>query len=402
MQTILNVPFDEPFGATVAYDYSASRKDITLPAGSEIVRGHSGNALKIASQGFVDSLLSPPFVSGDYAVKFRAQILQGPSNTTKITLLLNGANGSNEIELPALLPITQRSGVIIFVKIGFVLSLYFNGSLIYTSGDTSSTIGTHKGFVILNYNGSGQGGYMQIEDWEIFTGPLDVNELLYAGNVIDFILNRRNFLDWGVRVTGMDGVINNLSPKEPQQKADWPDYHGEVVNLSKTRFQAREITLDCYIKANGKEDFYSKYQEFIQELTKTGTQRLQINLINQTKPFVFEIGPPDGASVKTRWRPEVQYGTFQIKVKEYDPVKRVLKHIRTGEPTKTASITLTSKKMLTIFWGDGTRTDNADGTNVTYTHDYTANDEYFIIIAGVIEEITAFTTNAIVVWTKLS
>lgn len=400
---ILNIPFDEPVGSSIAFDYSASRHDVTIPAGASFVRGKSGNALSITSEGYVDSLLSPSFLSGDYAIKFRGKILQGPSATSKVTIYIYSLTGlDNEITITGLMALTSRSCVVVVTKISQTVTVYLDGVLLWTSGEFPGSFGGISGFALLNYNGTGQGGYMQIEDWEMHTGPLDVNSLLFSGQKIDFLLNGVNFNYWDVRVTEMAGVIDNLTPKEPTLKAEWTDYHGEIVDLSKPRYQPREITLDCYIKADGKYNFHARFQEFFAELTKPGTQRLQINLLNETKPFVFEIGPPDGSTLKTRWRPEVQYGTFQLKLKEYEPVKRVLKWIRSGESTKTASITLSSSKMLTIYWGDGSRTDNAYGTNVTYAHDYAADGEYFIIVAGVIEEITAFTTNAIIVWSRLS
>ena len=56
---------------------------------------------------------------------------------------------------------------------------------------------------------------------------------------------------------------------------------------------------------------------------------------------------------------------------------------------------------ITIFWGDGTKTEDVYGENVTVKKDYSTEGIYYTIVAGVIEDITDFGTNGIVVWNKL-
>ena len=60
--------------------------------------------------------------------------------------------------------------------------------------------------------------------------------------------------------------------------------------------------------------------------------------------------------------------------------------------------------MVNIYWGDGTvDTDvygDCTGKNAI-SHTYTDYGIYYIIVAGVIEDITDFETNGIVVWNRL-
>jgi hypothetical protein len=51
--------------------------------------------------------------------------------------------------------------------------------------------------------------------------------------------------------------------------------------------------------------------------------------------------------------------------------------------------------------GDGTVDYDISGEDVAISHDYSQNGDYFPVITGCIDEITDFTTNAIVVWNKL-
>ena len=85
-----------------------------------------------------------------------------------------------------------------------------------------------------------------------------------------------------------------------------------------------------------------------------------------------------------------------IKLIEPEPVKMVLK------PTiKSTSITLSSDKMVNIFWGDGVCNLDVSGVNKTITHTYANEPSEEIIITGVIEEITNFSSNCIVIWNNL-
>ena len=64
-------------------------------------------------------------------------------------------------------------------------------------------------------------------------------------------------------------------------------------------------------------------------------------------------------------------------------------------------MTLTSRKLLAIHWGDGTADYDINGTARTITHKYEKQGIYYAIIEGVIEQVTDFDTNGIVVWNKL-
>jgi len=85
-------------------------------------------------------------------------------------------------------------------------------------------------------------------------------------------------------------------------------------------------------------------------------------------------------------------GEFTLTLVEPQPIKRIIHFIRADGNT-TTSITLTCQRPLTIYWGDGTVTDNVMGTSVTTTHTYSVNGSKFIILAGVIEKVSSLTTN---------
>lgn len=119
------------------------------------------------------------------------------------------------------------------------------------------------------------------------------------------------------------------------------------------------------------------------------------------KPLIYEVYIKDEIEVSKTWNDSLMVGTFKLKLREPEPVKKVLKHIRVSEATKTCEITLTSTKYVNIYWGDGNVDYDIAGKDVSVQHEYTENGDYFPVVTGCIDEITSFTTNAIIVWERI-
>jgi len=213
-----------------------------------------------------------------------------------------------------------------------------------------------------------------------------------------YFLNGIDFKDYGIYVKESRGILDGLELKEPLE-LNWPDHHGKVVDLSVIRYDVREITLECFSLAVDKSTSVQKMADFFNELAKAGTQRLMIDT-GEVKPLVYEVYRKGAVSVTKHWQGAINVGSFTLKLTEPEPVKRVLKHIRTSTANKQVTVTFTSEKQLTFFWGDGAKSVGR-GTNITLTHDYLINGTYYIIIAGVIDEISGQSTNASVIWNSL-
>lgn len=211
-----------------------------------------------------------------------------------------------------------------------------------------------------------------------------------------------NLKDYSVFVSASEGLLSRPKPKA-NIKVNWADYNGEAVDLSKRLYEAREIELTCFIKADSQGEFIAKCNTFLNVFDKTGTRRLEVYVDYETtpKPLVFEVYSSDNLEFSKKWNSSTMVGTFKLKLTEPEPVKKVLKYTRTSEVNKTASITFTSAKLLNIYWGDGSHNYDASGTNQTITHDFTNNGTYYIVVTGNIDEITTLTTTGAIVWQKL-
>lgn len=395
---IFQMPFDESDGALIAYDYSQNRADGSV-VGAHFVAGQNGNAIAFGGDDYCEvskSIL--PNMNVEFSILAWVQGRQTECGSpSKMIWNLNfaGLNNYFEVSIEAKpgswfsLAVTRRGGVFNF---------YVNSSLIKTVNNSGALQG-----ISLNqdYYG-GEYGFGLLDDVKIYKVALlqaDLINELQSTKQQAYLLDGVDFKDYGVYVSGSDGILTRPKLKAPASLS-WDNYHGESVDLMHKFYESREITLSCFVKAESKMDFIKRVSEFEAQFDKKGTNRLVID-VHPVKPLIYEVYCKDAIEITKEWSNELMVGTFKLKLIEPEPVKRVLKHIRISEATKTCTITLTSRKLVNVYWGDGQVDYDISGQARTITHDYTQNGDYFPVITGCIEEITEFDTNAIIVWERI-
>lgn len=222
-----------------------------------------------------------------------------------------------------------------------------------------------------------------------------LSEISGTETALSWSLDGTGFLSYGVYVSASSGIVDGLKMKEPQIK-DWQGDHGVFVDLSAPRYEQREIELDCFIHATGKLDFLSKITAFEKAIQKAGLRKLTLTISN--KPLIYMVYKSESLEVKKQWSETDMFGTFSLKLIEPQPIKRLL--VFTATAGATVSLTMTTSNPINIYWGDGLQLLDAYGTSITKTHTYSNAGTYYILLAGVIEEISSFTTTANVVWSK--
>ena len=222
-----------------------------------------------------------------------------------------------------------------------------------------------------------------------------LTEISGTETALSWSLDGTGFLSYGVYVSASSGIIDGLKMKEPQT-TEWSGQHGTFIDLASPRYENREIELDCFIKADGKLDFLTKVKAFEKAIQKPNLRNLTLNIA--TKPLVFMVYQSESIEVKKQWNQSLMVGTFTLKLIEPQPIKRLLKFVATAGAS--VSLTMTTTNAINIYWGDDTQLLDVYGTAQTKTHTYTNAGTYYILLAGVIEEISSFTTTAQVVWSK--
>jgi hypothetical protein len=203
--------------------------------------------------------------------------------------------------------------------------------------------------------------------------------------------------EYGIYVSGSEGILG--SPKLKKLTTfSWDSHHGESVDLKSKLYEPREITLSCFLSARTAEEFILNFTAFRQLFEKPGTCRLEINAIPD-KPMLYEVYCKDGIDVSKAWSEDTMTGTFKLKLIEPEPVKRILKFVRSSSRT-AINLVLLSNKVVSIYWGDGTVDHDVMGSASPIKHTYSADGDYYIVIAGNIDEVNT-TSNATIVWNKL-
>ena len=396
---ILQLPFDESAGSLVAYDYSNSRADGIVNDAS-FVKGRNGNAIEFDGYGTCEVTQSVLNLLSNFTILAWVKTPQAQTGTpSKLIWLLNypGVENSEKIEIPV------ESGSwysVVLVRQGSNYKVYLNAALI---GEVSKP-GNLAG-VSLNQDWyGGDYGFATLDDVVVYNVALTQAEIIEAlsnSKEQAYLIDGINLKDMNVFVSGSDGLLNRPARKTPYS-VSFDNYHGSMVDLNHNYVGERNITLSCFVKANGKMDFINKVNELSQIFDGQGTRRLVVD-VHPIKPLIYEVYLNGEIEITKEWSDDLMVGTFKLKLKEPEPVKRVLKHIRVSSETRMCTITMKSKKYVNIFWGDGSVEYDLAGqdSSVTIQHEYTENGDYFPVITGCIEEIEEFSTNAIIVWNKL-
>lgn len=397
---ILYLPFDESKGSKTAFDYSANRADGGVND-ADFVSGKVGNAIEFNGLGSVDvskEILTPESLNQDWTVMAwvkPGEMEAGSPSVLVWTVAMAGVNKFVEKTIPV--QPGQWSHVVL-TKRGPAYKFYLNTTLI----DTIVRTGEVTGLSLFQDYFGGEFGKGCVDDMKVFDVALSAEDIVGQMSnvkVLEYYIDGVNLKDYGVRVSDSKGLVGRTKAKKPRSES-WDDYHGVMIDLRHKYVEERTITLSCYIKTeNGKGDYVTAVNKFSQLFDKPGTVRLMID-IHPTKPLVYEVYLEDPIDPDKTWNDGLMVGVFQLKLKEPNPVKRVLKYMKVGPDTMPATIKMTTRKMVDVYWGDGTVDHDVSG-EVSLSHDYQGVGDYYIVVAGCIEEIGAFETNSIVVWEKI-
>lgn len=217
---------------------------------------------------------------------------------------------------------------------------------------------------------------------------------------VSYYIDGVNFKDYGVFVESSDGLLSKPASKAPTS-FDWPDHHGEAIDLAKIYYKPRSINFKCFIVADSRDEFITKCTTFISLFAESFTRRLHVEVDAAANPLIYEVHLQSGFDIDKIWREAKMVGTFSLNLIEPEPVKRVYKYTRTGEPDKTVTMAITSSKSVNVYYGDKSHKFDINGSNANANHDYLVNGQYFIVITGDIDAISNVTTNATLVWSKL-
>lgn len=164
---------------------------------------------------------------------------------------------------------------------------------------------------------------------------------------VRYSINGHYFKDFGVFVSDSNGIADTLKRKKVNSY-DWAEYHGISVDLSKPKFEAREIELKCFIVGDNWETLFANFNKMVRdEFAKEGTQRLLIEPFG-FKALPYEVFLQDEVKVDKTFSNGQMVATFSIKMIEPNPIKKVLYF--TGN---TLDLAFNCPTETEIFYGNG-------------------------------------------------
>jgi hypothetical protein len=392
---ILDVPFDESKNSQVAYDYSKNRTDGQV-VNAIFAQGKSGNCIVFDGNGYCSVNQNQSPLIGDFTVLFWVKRAYTDTDSGKKIGIGFDTDTIFWMEIP------EAWVHIAVVREQNERRIYLNASL---QGTVPVPETISEFFIAQDNDDSVMYAQASVDDFIICDMALSQPELSYMATYrsnktsIVYLLDGIDFKTYGVYVSGSDGVVGRPKLKKTDSFS-WDNYHGESVDLAHKFYEPREITLDCFIVAENRNDFIGELSAFEQQFDKAGTNRLYIEAVLK-KPLIYEVYCKDGISVSKKWSGDTQTGTFKLKLTEPEPVKRILRHTADPSNIYSCNITLTSEKLINIYWGDGTADYDVSGENIRRSHQYADEGVYYPVVTGCIDEISAFATNAIIVWSKL-
>lgn len=413
MDIIFDMPMDEAANSPIAYDYGPQASH-GLVNGCTFIQGHTGYAA--TGQGYIRTRDTIVDLSNDYTVLFWARntVQAGFAVPNGMLFQFNFGTTIEEFSTNNITLNTWEYWAL--VKTASHAIIYKNGTQIGTIPFPSSTPIEWAVKQLSVAGGSTGFDYTFDLTFEISAAPFAVGDLdevlIYDGalsqqEIINnmnpppqkllYWIDERKFTDFGVYVEGSAGVVDALKRKTPTT-VDWAGEHGDLPDLDRVRFMPREITLDCFVKSDGFLQLPMNIYHFLDIFNLPGTHRLRID-IDDRKPLVYEVYLPEGTSLKKEWRDSEFVSRFELKLIEHLPIKRVLRFTKSTN-TPNCIINIDCKTPFNIYWGDGTVTKDVIGQHLL-SHTYQDNKVHHVIIAGVLEDITSFTHNAILIWNKL-
>ena len=118
------------------------------------------------------------------------------------------------------------------------------------------------------------------------------------------------------------------------------------------------------------------------------------------KSLLYEVFLQEEIDLQKKWNATHMIGTFNLKLREPEPVKCVYKFVAIAEALEV-SIQLTTTDPINIYFGDGSSQFDVLTATGEVNHSYASAGTYYLVLTGVIENITAVTTTATLVWNRL-
>ena len=220
---------------------------------------------------------------------------------------------------------------------------------------------------------------------------------------VDYLINDFRFSDHNIVVSSSTGVID-LPKYKSVTKRDWAERHGYIVDTDMLMLDARTIKLDCAVYAKNFDVFITAIRKLSEQFK--GLEVLKVNFVGTHIKLLFGVYLDGGIAITKDWREEDMFGTFNLKLVECEPQKRI--YVVPCEPFTEMgySLSYTSISPFSVM-SAGMRqritapiAEKEGVVKMMIKGDKDGED--YVIISGNIDDITSLKlTNATLLWDKI-
>lgn len=181
----------------------------------------------------------------------------------------------------------------------------------------------------------------------------------------------------GISFSESDGLVDLLKPKKPTT-ANYPNLHGEEVDLSDRVYEWRDLTYKCFMDApNGPWDLEYRINRLGELLGAKRLVRLDMR-IDDNYVLSYLVYSPDALKIKKEFCDDIT-AEFTLFLREPNPVKKIFRTTST-----TISITTNSGDYpLLISYDPKIAPIKLMPTAaVAIEYDYDDNSEHIVVVAG--------------------
>jgi len=192
---------------------------------------------------------------------------------------------------------------------------------------------------------------------------------------MDVLIDNKDLTGYfGISVLDYTGAFS--LPAERENERTWYDKSGVDKNLVNTRYNSKEFSIQCYVKASNEAVAYNLVNTLVEYMRekKVFVLSLRDSSLNIRECFLCERSKIISPTIKIRQQNSLY--VFKLGLKDVNP--NAIKY-KTTIVGNEASIDYTKGQTASIFWGNGDN-DLVDNSKIYTKSDYAADGLVDIII----------------------
>ncbi len=133
---------------------------------------------------------------------------------------------------------------------------------------------------------------------------------------VKYLIDNTDLSTLNIYVKDSHGLFN-VGKRKIAYSHNWIDEDGEVVDLLTVKKEAREFTLECFVKGSTITEAISNIEALVAILDTPGIHVLTVNFYGEATQRTYNVYRVDEIKVLKKFRFAKNIWTFNLNLKEY-------------------------------------------------------------------------------------